>query len=112
MFARVRILTTILLLLGLGAAVLRADDDDQAQARRARAAGEIVALETILAAVEAEFRGQVVEVELEREDGGWEYEIELLAADGRIVELTYDASSGRLLEVEGAGAAQARRTPR
>ena len=32
-----------------------------------------------------------------------EYEIEILADDGRVVELTYDARSGRLLEAEFEG---------
>ncbi len=87
------------------------DDDDQAQARRARAAGEIVSLETILAAVDAGFRGQVIEVDLERDDGRWQYEIELLTADGHVIELTYDAATAKLLEAEGRGVERARRTP-
>ena len=87
------------------------DDDDQANARRALAAGEILTLEKILAAVERSFKGQVVEVELEREDGRWEYEIELLTSEGNVLELTYDAATARLLETEGRGVERARRTP-
>lgn len=47
------------------------------------------------------FGGRVIEVELEREREGMRYELELLLEDGRVVDLTYDAASGQLLEVEG-----------
>lgn len=96
---------------GLFAGAGAEDDDDQARARRAHAAGEIVSLQSILAAVDAGFRGKVIEVELERDDGRWEYEIELLTDSGDVIELTYDAATGRLLEAEGRGVAAARRTP-
>jgi uncharacterized membrane protein YkoI len=112
--ASVRSLLALLLLLavlGVAAPQARGDDDDQANARRALAAGEILTLEKILTAVEGSFKGQVVEVELEREDGRWQYEIELLTAEGNVLELTYDAATARLLEVEGRGAARARKTP-
>jgi len=42
----------------------------------------------------------VLEVDLEREGGRYLYEIEILLTDGHVVELTYDAATGRLLEVE------------
>ena len=107
-------LLALLLLAILGVATPQAradDDDDQANARRALAAGEILTLEKILAAVETGFRGQVVEVELEREDGRWQYEIELLTSEGNVLELTYDAATAGLLETEGRGVERARRTP-
>ncbi len=47
------------------------------------------------------FGGRVIEVELERKHEGMRYELELLLEDGRVVDLTYDATSGQLLEVEG-----------
>ena len=43
----------------------------------------------------------MIEVELERKRQGARYELELLLEDGRVVELTYDAATGTLLEVEG-----------
>lgn len=107
-------LALLFLLAALAGAPPRAgadDDRDQDRARRAVAAGEILPLAKILAAVDAGFRGQVVEVELEREDGRWEYELELLTAEGTVLELTYDAATARLLEVEGRGAERARKTP-
>ena len=103
----------VMLLVSATGAVLAADDDDDdhVQARRARDAGEIVSLEKILAAVDARFTGQVVEVELERDDGRWEYEVELLTRDGDVLELTFDAATARLLEVEGDDRPAARATP-
>lgn len=41
--------------------------------------------------------GQVLEVELERDDGRWIYEIKLLQAGGRLLKLKLDARSGELL---------------
>jgi len=74
-----------------------ADEFDHERARKAYEAGEIVSLGTILSAVEREQKGQVVEVELERERGRWVYEVEVLAPDGHVVELVYDAVGGKRL---------------
>lgn len=60
--------------------------------------GEFVRLERLLADAERRYPGRVIEVELDQDDD--EYEIEILMRDGRVVELTYDARSGRLLKVE------------
>lgn len=104
-----------LLLLALGAAVLSpaalANDDDPMQARRALEAGKIVSLEKILAAAEAAYEGQIVEVELELENDRWEYEIELLTREGNLIELKYDAATARLLSAQGKGVDAARRKP-
>jgi uncharacterized membrane protein YkoI len=71
-------------------------DDDSRRAREGVRRGELVPLEQLLAQAEREHPGQVLEVELD--DG--EYEIEILREDGRVVELSYDARTGRLLEYE------------
>lgn len=63
--------------------------------------GEIVSLAAIRAHALRHFGGRIIEVELERSRGGAEYELELLIEDGRVVELTYDARTGRLIGVEG-----------
>ncbi|MCD9028350.1 PepSY domain-containing protein [Luteimonas sp. BDR2-5] len=60
--------------------------------------GTLVRLEQLLADAERRYPGRVIEVELDDDDD--EYEIEILMRDGRVVELTYDARTGRLLEVE------------
>lgn len=48
----------------------------------------------------AEVPGEVQEAELEREDGGQVYEIEILMADGMEMEVEIDANTGDVLEVE------------
>lgn len=76
-------------------------DDDHDRAREARAAGEIVPLRDILTRAERDYPGDLLEVELEREDGLWVYEIKLLTAGGHILELEYNARTMELIEVEG-----------
>ncbi|MFN8994621.1 MAG: PepSY domain-containing protein, partial [Pseudomonadota bacterium] len=51
----------------------------------------------LLERLEREHPGQVLEVELEQEDGRWIYEIKLLQPGGRLVKLELDAASGAIL---------------
>lgn len=95
-------LTAVLVLAAPLALPVHADaQDPQGTADYARdgvRSGEFVRLERLLADAERRYPGRVIEVELDQDDD--EYEIEILMRDGRVVELTYDARSGRLLEVE------------
>lgn len=75
----------------------RADEHDHDRARRAVQAGEILPLQTLLQRVQAAHPGQVLELELERDDGRWTYEIRLLQPDGRLVRLVVDARTGDVL---------------
>ena len=77
-----------------------AGDDGHDRARRALEAGEILPLSEILAAAEAARPGRVIEVELERDDGLWVYELELVTAEGRIYEIEIDAATATVLELE------------
>ncbi|MCB1676203.1 MAG: PepSY domain-containing protein [Halioglobus sp.] len=86
-----------------------ADEGDHDRARRALEAGEILSLRTIIARVEDDYAGQIIEVELEREDGRWIYEIELLRSGGALVKLELDAGDGSLLDIRGR---DIERTPR
>lgn len=63
--------------------------------------GEVVSLESILDWLEANYRGEVLEVEVEREDGLVEYEIKLLGDQGQVVEFEFDGRSGQLMKIEG-----------
>lgn len=47
-----------------------------------------------------EVPGEVQETELENEDGKHVYEIEILSADGKEMEVEIDAQTGEILEVE------------
>ncbi|TFH87069.1 hypothetical protein EQG41_09490 [Billgrantia azerbaijanica] len=63
--------------------------------------GRLVALPEILDWLEARYRGQVLEVELERDDGRPTYEVEMLGPQGQVVEFEFDARSGELVGMEG-----------
>lgn len=86
----------LLALLGVGAGHA-GDGHDHDRARRALESGEIVPLRTILERVERDYPGQIMEVELEREDARWIYEIKLLRTGGALVKLEIDARDGKLL---------------
>lgn len=73
---------------------------DMEQARKLKQAGSIMPLEDLLKAVRREYPGQVIEVELEEENGRFYYEIEVLADDGNVRELDVDAATGEILDVE------------
>jgi uncharacterized iron-regulated membrane protein len=72
-------------------------DSEQDRARAAVQAGKVLPLKTLLERLEREHPGQVLEVELEQEDGRWIYEIKLLQPGGRLVKLELDAASGAIL---------------
>lgn len=87
-----------LVLMGLPGA--RASDDrDHERARTAVQAGEVLPLPTLLDKLGRTHPGQVLELELERDDGRWVYEVKLLQADGRLRKLALDARTGHVLEL-------------
>jgi len=69
-------------------------------ARDAVARGEILPLSDILPSLKAEFGGDVLDLELEVEDGLWVYEFEILTDDSRLIEVEVNAATGEVLEVE------------
>jgi uncharacterized membrane protein YkoI len=95
-----RTLATALVLAGAMAAtgVRASSDSDHDRARDAVQAGQVLPLKTVLERLEREHPGQVLEVELERDDGRWVYEVKLLQAGGRLVKLALDAGSGEVLK--------------
>lgn len=78
-----------------------ASGGDHERALRAVQAGEVLPLPQVLERVARIHPGQVLEVELEQEQGRWIYEIRQLGADGRLVKLEVDARSGEVLQVKG-----------
>jgi len=75
----------------------RGQDGEQARAREHLRRNEYVPLAQLLADALRRHPGHAIEVELEDGD---EYEIEILRHDGVVVELHYDARTGRLLKTE------------
>ncbi len=95
-------LSAALLLALLGAGASQAGDaHDHDRARRALESGEILPLRAILDRVDRDYPGQIMEVELERDDARWLYEIKLLRPDGALVKLKIDARDGALLGIKG-----------
>lgn len=76
-------------------------DSEQDRARAAVQAGNVLPLKALLERLEREHPGQVLEVELEQDDGRWIYEIKLLQPGGRLVKLELDATSGTVLQRKG-----------
>lgn len=81
--------------------------DDAGYARRARLMGRALPLQQILDKVHRVMPGEVVKVELESEHYPSEqhphklqYEIKVLAHDGRLMEVKLDARTGEVTEIE------------
>lgn len=77
----------------------RADEADHDRARRALEEGRILPLGQILTRAEIAYPGQLIEAELEDERGKLVYELKVLAKDGRLLKLYYDAATGEVLKV-------------
>ena len=91
--------TALVLAAVMAATGARASSDgDHDRARDAVQAGQVLPLKTVLERLEREHPGQVLEVELERDDGRWIYEVKLLQSGGRLVKLELDARSGEVLK--------------
>lgn len=82
-----------LLLAGGGPAL--ADDHDEI--RELVRQGQILPLQTVLERSGINQTGQLLEAELEKEDGIWVYELEVLRDDGRVYDMYYDARTGEPL---------------
>lgn len=78
-----------------------AGDEDQAEARMLLQRGEILPLGRILQIVQERTPGDIIQVELDRSDKhGWEYEVKVLAASGRVIEVDVNAKSGAIRKIE------------
>lgn len=75
----------------------RQDDHDHDRARAALQAGDVLPLDRVLQQVAQTHPGQVMAVELEREQERWVYELKLLQPGGGLLKLEVDARSGEVL---------------
>ncbi|WP_251977255.1 PepSY domain-containing protein [Salinicola avicenniae] len=75
--------------------------------------GHLVGLTEIMDWLEARYEGQILEVELEQDDGGGriEYEVEMIGPQGQVVEFEFDATNGELLSIEGVNIEAMRKSP-
>lgn len=77
------------------------DDDDWRSLHRQVEAGRIKPLSEILDTLARDWHGDVIDVDIEDDDGEIIYEIELLGPQGQVVEFEIDARTGDILEIEG-----------
>lgn len=75
----------------------RADDEHEPDVRGAPVASLMLLLER----VGRDFEGDVLELELEQEDGRPVYEVKLLTPKGNVLKVYYDARTLDVLEVKG-----------
>ncbi|ERS90999.1 peptidase [Marinobacter sp. C1S70] len=77
------------------------DDDDWRRLHHEVEAGRIKPLSEILDSLGRDWRGDVIDVDIEKDDGEILYEIELLGPEGQVVEFEINARTGEVLEIEG-----------
>lgn len=75
----------------------RADDVRQSEVRQLRESGQIMSMEDILGRARQAQPGTVVEVELDREDGRYVYEVKVIDERNRVHKLELDAGNGEVL---------------
>lgn len=73
---------------------------DPRDIRAAVERGDVLALPRVLELAQRRVPGEVLEVELDKDDGRITYEVKVLTPDGRVREVTIDAHSGKVLNVE------------
>lgn len=114
-FAASKALTPVLLglltMMGTLPRASLADDAEWRELHEQVKAGELLPLSQILERVRRDYKGDVIEVELEDENGARLYEIELLGPDGQVVEFLLDAATGEMMGMEGTGIDAMRRDP-
>jgi len=77
------------------------DDDDWRRLHHEVEAGRIKPLSEILDSLARDWVGDVIDVDIEKDDGQIIYEIELLGPQGQVVEFEVNARTGEVLEIEG-----------
>lgn len=89
----------MLIMLAMPWQILQADQDAD-RARMLKQRGDILPLEQVIESAMAVKPGQILETELDEDDGRYVYELEILDERGQVWELELDASTAELLELE------------
>jgi len=83
----------------LGASsIAYADEEDQERARHAVESGQAMPLSKVLNAVSAKVEGEVVGIEIDRENGRYVYEIKVITPSGQLREMLVDALTAEILK--------------
>jgi uncharacterized membrane protein YkoI len=91
-------IVAVLLCAGISRMAWADGRDDHERARAAVQAGEVMPLASLLERLQRTHPGQVLELELDRQDGRWIYEVKLLQPNGRLLKLELDARTAQVLE--------------
>lgn len=89
----------MLIMLAMPWQILQADQDAD-RARMLKQRGDILPLEQVIESAMAVKPGQILETELDEDDGRYVYELEILDERGQVWELELDASTAELRELE------------
>jgi uncharacterized membrane protein YkoI len=77
-----------------------AEPRDHDDARRAVERGEMRPLAEILAKLRGKLPGDIIRVEVEHENGEWQYELRTVDAQGRLFEVLVDGRTGEIKRVK------------
>jgi uncharacterized membrane protein YkoI len=77
------------------------------EAQQALKSGLVRPLDDILTEIRKKFPGDIIEIEFEKEDGRYLYEIEIIKPDGQMIEVEVDAKTMEVLSVDDDDAAPA-----
>jgi uncharacterized membrane protein YkoI len=77
-----------------------ADDSDSDRARAGVSSGAILPLAAILSGIEDHFGARMINAELHRERGRLIYELELITPAGRVMGVSVDAATARVIKVD------------
>lgn len=81
----------------------RSGRSDHEEARRALLSGEVLSLRQVLDRVARDYPGEPIEIEFERDDGIYVYELKLVQPSGRIIKMKVDATTGNIIKVKARG---------
>ncbi|QVL47310.1 MAG: PepSY domain-containing protein [Thiocapsa sp.] len=97
---RLTAITVAIGLLSVTGGAFAGDRLDHDEIKQLRETGQILPMGEVMASAQTVQPGQLVEAELEREreDGGYLYEIKILAADGTVHKLYLDAATGEVIK--------------
>lgn len=70
------------------------------QVHRLKEAGDIMSLETLLQRVRRDYPGRVIEIEIEKDNGRYVYELEIVDNEGIVWEIELNARTSELIKRE------------
>lgn len=101
----IKIFMVALMVVGAATRAIGDDDhdDDRSEREAVRAAverGELKPLSVVLQAVQSKLPGEVVGIEIEREQGVWIYEFRVAGEKGRLFDVYVDAATAQILKTK------------